>query len=84
MKEPLVTILMPVYNTQKYVEQAVRSIIDQSFQDFELIIIDDGSTDSTKKIIENKLMLLNEESSSIVYLNEFIEFFQITNNMKEY
>lgn len=50
--QPLVTVLMSAYNHEQYVEQAIRSILEQSYQDFELIVIDDGSTDSTPVIIQ--------------------------------
>lgn len=43
---------MTVYNGEKYIFEAVQSILNQTFQEFELIIIDDGSTDQTKKIIK--------------------------------
>lgn len=43
---------MPVFNAEKYLALAIESILKQSFQDFELIIIDDGSTDNSRKIIE--------------------------------
>jgi GT2 family glycosyltransferase len=43
---------MPVYNAERYVGEAVRSILDQTFADFELIIIDDGSTDRSNEILD--------------------------------
>ncbi|MCR9271176.1 MAG: glycosyltransferase family 2 protein [Hyphomonadaceae bacterium] len=45
MKPPIVSVIMPVYNTAKYVESAVESVLAQSFEDFELLIIDDAGTD---------------------------------------
>ena len=48
---PLVSVIMPVYNGEKYLREAVDSILAQTFTDFELIIIDDGSTDSTADIL---------------------------------
>lgn len=42
---PVVSVLMPVYNAERYVGEAVRSILEQTFSDFEFIVIDDGSTD---------------------------------------
>lgn len=48
----LISIIMPVYNNEKYFPLAVKSIIEQSFTDFELLIIDDGSTDRTSVIAD--------------------------------
>ena len=47
-----ISIIMPVYNSEQYVETAIRSVLTQSFNDFELICIDDGSTDSSGKICD--------------------------------
>ncbi len=46
------SVYMPVYNVAAWVRQAVASILDQSFEDFEFIIVDDGSTDQTLSILE--------------------------------
>lgn len=47
------SIIMPVYNREKFVGQAVKSILDQDFKEFELIIIDDGSKDKSGQIIKS-------------------------------
>lgn len=44
---------MPAYNAEKYIKVAIDSILNQTISDFELIIINDGSTDSTEKIIQS-------------------------------
>ncbi len=49
MSEPFVSVILPVYNQQAKIGRAVRSILSQTWQDFELIVIDDGSTDGTWK-----------------------------------
>jgi glycosyltransferase involved in cell wall biosynthesis len=50
---PLVTVLMPAYNAEKYIAEAISSVLKQSFTDFELLIINDGSTDETEKVINS-------------------------------
>lgn len=49
----LVTVLMPVYNGERYLQQAILSILNQTFEEFELLIIDDGSTDGSALIVES-------------------------------
>lgn len=51
--KPLVTVLMPVFNGEKYIYEAIESILNQTFRNFEFIIIDDGSTDQTSTIIKS-------------------------------
>jgi len=51
MKEPLVSILTPTYNHEKYITECIESVLSQTFPDWEQIIIDDGSTDKTCEII---------------------------------
>ena len=54
MKEkPRVTVLMSVYNGEKYLREAIDSILGQTFKDFEFLILDDGSTDSSAEIIRS-------------------------------
>lgn len=50
---PLVSVIVPCYNHEKYVELCINSIIQQTFSDFELIVIDDGSKDSSIEILKN-------------------------------
>jgi glycosyltransferase involved in cell wall biosynthesis len=51
--EPIVSILVPVYNVEPYLRQAIDSILAQTFTDFELILINDGSTDRSGEIIDS-------------------------------
>jgi glycosyltransferase involved in cell wall biosynthesis len=50
-QRPLVSVIMPAYNADEYIAQAIKSVLNQDYSNFELIIINDGSTDNTEKII---------------------------------
>ncbi len=53
MKAPFVSIVLPVYNGENYLAQAIQSLLNQSFTDFELIVINDCSTDATEEVIHS-------------------------------
>lgn len=53
INKPKVTVLMPVYNGEKYLREAIDSILNQTFSDFEFLIINDGSTDKSVEIINS-------------------------------
>ena len=52
---PEVSVIMPVYNGEKFLAEAIESVLSQSFQDFELICVNDGSTDGSQQIIDSFL-----------------------------
>lgn len=77
--QPLVSIIMSVYNGEKFIAETIRSIINQPYQKFELIIVDDCSTDNTVSEIErfndNRIVLLkNEKNMRLAYsLNKAVK-----------
>src|SRR5580765_2861093 len=52
----LVSVIMPAYNAEKYISDAIKSVIAQTYSNWELIVIDDGSTDATAAIIQQYLV----------------------------
>lgn len=54
---PLVSVCIPLYNHEKYVQETIQSVIDQDYQNIELIIIDDGSTDASGVIVQEMIQL---------------------------
>lgn len=64
MKQPFVSVVMTAYNEGKYIEDSVQSILNQSFRNFELVIVDDGSTDDTLE----KLELLGKQDERIIVI----------------
>ena len=76
---PAISVVMSVYNSEKYLTKAIESILDQAFADFEFIIINDGSTDSSLSIIESymakddRIVLISRENKGLpASLNEGI------------
>ena len=49
---PKFSIIVPVYNVEKYLDECVQSIVSQDFSDWELILVDDGSTDSSPALCD--------------------------------
>ena len=66
---PEITVLMPAYNTAKYISAAITSVLQQSFSNFELLIINDGSSDNTEEVIRNftdeRIKLINQPHQGI-------------------
>jgi len=79
MEKPKITVLMPVYNCEKYLREAIESILNQTFPDFELLIINDGSADKSVEIIESyndpRIRLIHNEQNQglIATLNKGLD-----------
>ena len=75
----LVSVILPVYNAELYLEECLESLLSQTYSDFELVIVNDGSSDCSPEIISNyktrfeRLKLIERENKGLVYsLNEAI------------
>ena len=66
-KQPKLTIILPVYNTEKYLDKCITSILNNTFQDFELIVINDGTPDESEKII---LEFKEKYGDKIIYVSK--------------
>lgn len=55
MSVPLVSVITPAYNAQDFIGETIHSVINQTYPDWELLVIDDGSTDETRKVVEKYL-----------------------------
>ena len=78
MNNPLVSVVLSVYNAEKHIVEAIESILTQSYKNFEFIIIDDGSTDGSLEIIKSyddeRIILISRENKGLIAsLNEGIE-----------
>lgn len=79
MKSPLVSVVLPVFNGERYLFEAIQSILNQSYKNFELILINDGSTDKSPGIIkdfaglDSRIVVISRENRGLVEsLNEGI------------
>lgn len=76
---PLISVLMPAYNSELYIAEAIKSILNQSYQNIELIIFDDGSSDKTRRVIEifsdpRIIKILSDQNYGVVRArNEMID-----------
>jgi glycosyltransferase involved in cell wall biosynthesis len=82
MAKPVVSVLMPAFNVEKYIATAIESVLNQTFTNFEFIVLDDGSCDGTVKIIESyddvrmKTVFLPENKGLVSARNSLVEMAQ--------
>jgi glycosyltransferase involved in cell wall biosynthesis len=50
---PLISVIIPAYNAEKTIRETIESVLNQTFQDFEIIVINDGSQDATLEIVNS-------------------------------
>lgn len=65
-KKPVISIIVPVYNTERFLADCINSILNQTYKDFELILIDDGSSDSSPKICDT--FALNDDRIKVIHI----------------
>lgn len=79
MDNPLVSVIIPMYNAEKTIETSINSIFNQTYKDYEIIIINDGSKDKSKEIVEKiinnnkdkKILLINKENGGVSSARNF-------------
>ena len=71
MSKKLISVIVPVYNSEKYVNRCIDSILNQTYENLEVILIDDGSSDGSLKICEswaekdNRIKILKQKNSGV-------------------
>ncbi len=65
----MISVVIPLYNKKKYIKNTIKSVLNQSFQDFEVIIVDDGSTDGSAqevgKIVDSRIRLIRQNNAGV-------------------
>lgn len=71
MTEPLISVIMPAYNAEKYIAESIDTVVNQTYQNWELIVINDGSADNTEAIAhryaltDKRIKLINQENKKL-------------------
>ncbi|AJR02387.1 glycosyltransferase family 2 protein [Siansivirga zeaxanthinifaciens] len=68
---PFFSVIIPLYNKEKYIKHTLNSVLNQTFEDFEIIIINDGSTDGSLKIVQEfkdaRIKIINQKNKGLCY-----------------
>jgi len=76
MKKPLISVIIPVYNAERFIRKTIESVLSQSYENIEVLIIDDGSTDSSGKICQefvkdSRVRYFFNENSGLSFSRQF-------------
>lgn len=67
----LISVIIPVYNVEKYIEKSIKSVVCQSYENIEIILVDDGSTDNSGNICDtfaktdNRIKVIHKTNSGV-------------------
>ena len=65
----MISVVIPLYNKEKYIKRAIESVLNQTFQKFEIIVVNDGSTDKSAEIVQNikdpRIRLINQKNAGV-------------------
>lgn len=70
-KEPLISVIVPIYNVEDYLKECIESIVNQTYKDLEIILVDDGSVDDSSKIcdsyanIDSRIIVVHKENEGV-------------------
>lgn len=71
MKDDLISVIVPIYNTEQYIEKCINSIVNQTYKDLEIILLNDGSTDNSKEIckkwskMDSRIIFIDKANSGV-------------------
>jgi glycosyltransferase involved in cell wall biosynthesis len=71
MNQPIISIIIPLYNTEKYIAETIQSVLNQTYINWELIVVNDGSTDNSTSIVtsfiekDRRISLINKSNSGV-------------------
>lgn len=68
--KPFISVVIPLYNKEKSIAQSLQSVLNQSYTDFEIVVVDDGSTDKSVEIIQKVSRMQGSNYSSNLMLDE--------------
>ena len=80
---PKISVIVPIYNAELYLEQCIESVLNQTLRDIELLLIDDGSTDNTREILKKYIVIpiskCGEPNQRLVILMSEVKALEIRN-----